>query len=247
MVQDVARPPVQPPAVDAHHTPGNADDGGAGRHRLDDYRARPHLGPIAHADIAQDDGMGANDDAVPHGRMPLGPLRGGTPQDRALVHQHIIAHFRRLADDHTRAVIDKEPPADACPRMDFDAGQEAPDVRDDACQGEVLVLPQAVGYPVQPTGMQTRVASQDLQQATSCRVLVVYGLDILAQELYPTQAGLFVPLVHRRQAPIRHLSPRPSLQIRQGNGIQCLHQAVADHLGVSHMSLSALLETRTVR
>jgi len=55
---------------------------------------------------------------------------------------HIITDFGGLTDDHTHAVVDKEPLPDLCTGMDFDAGKEAHQLSIDACQQFKPVFPQ---------------------------------------------------------------------------------------------------------
>ena len=47
--------------------------------------------------------------------------KGSSAQGDALVELHAVADLGRLADDHARAVIDEESPADRGPGVDVDA------------------------------------------------------------------------------------------------------------------------------
>ena len=62
--------------------------------------------------------------------MALGaPIQRRAAQRHALVNGAVIADLRSFADDHAHAVVDEHAPADDSRRMDFNAGEPAPEMR----------------------------------------------------------------------------------------------------------------------
>jgi hypothetical protein len=77
-------------------------------------------------------------------------------------------------------VVNKEPSANCGSGVNFDTGQEAVDVGQDTSQESQLVSPQEVGGAVKPEGMEARIAEDDLQHASRCRVFSKYRLNIFS-------------------------------------------------------------------
>jgi hypothetical protein len=178
------------PVARRHRVRRNAHRGLAGRNVAGDHRVGADPGALAHRDRAQDLRAGADDDIRLQRRMPLDvhlrpriDRRRDTAQRHTLVKCHVVADLGRLADHHPEAVVDDEAPADGRPGMDFDAGGEPPDLRDDARQQEQTPLPQRVAQPEQQQRMQARVAQHDLQARSGGGVASHEGIDVFAKML----------------------------------------------------------------
>src|SRR5579871_5666553 len=74
----------------AHDAPGNSNHRRTTGHGPHDHAARADLHMIANADIAEDFGAGANDDAVAQSRVPLARILARAAQRDALVEKHVV-------------------------------------------------------------------------------------------------------------------------------------------------------------
>jgi hypothetical protein len=61
-------------------------------------------------------------------------------------------------------VVDEKAPADFRPRMDFDAGQPAPQMREKTRQPAQPVSPQPVRQAMHDPGVDARIAGQHLPE-----------------------------------------------------------------------------------
>ncbi len=100
-----------------------------------------------------------------------------------MVERHVIADLRRLANDHPHAVIDEKLAADLRSGMDFNPGQEPADVRYETPKEKKLVTPEPVGDAVDPEGMKSRIAEDDLQGTACRRVTIKNRIDIFSKAL----------------------------------------------------------------
>src|SRR5438552_18886491 len=75
-------------------------------------------------------GARAHCDMVAQGWVALFPTVAGTAEGYALGQMTEVADYRRLADNHAHAVIDKQALADFGPGMNFNPGHKAAEVRD---------------------------------------------------------------------------------------------------------------------
>ncbi len=124
---------------------GHADDDGAGRHVLDDDGVGADARMRADANRAEDLRPRANDDVVFQRRVALGLDEIDAPQGHVVVEQDVIADLGCLADDRAHAVVDDQTAANACAGVDFDAGEEAAELRHHTPKEVELPLPQRVG------------------------------------------------------------------------------------------------------
>ena len=108
-----------------YHSSRNAHYGRIIGHRMHHHRAGSDLDMVTDLNPAQHFRAGSNDHVVSNRRMPLAALVAGTAQRYALIHQHVVANFRRFANDDSHAVVDEEAPADGRAGMNFDARQES--------------------------------------------------------------------------------------------------------------------------
>ena len=103
-------------------------------------------GAITDGNGTQGHRSGTDDDIVAHGGMPFLLSQSCAAEDYSLVQENIITNLRGLADDYAGTVVDKESPADFCPGMDFDIGQEAIKVSEPSGRKPELVPPQIMSY-----------------------------------------------------------------------------------------------------
>ena len=87
---------------------------------------------------------------------------GGRPTKGHLVVQHdVVADFSCLTNNNTAAVVNEEPPADGCTRVDLNAGQRPHRLRQQTRGGfPTGLVPQTVNPPMRPNGVQARVAQR---------------------------------------------------------------------------------------
>ena len=78
--------------------------------------------------------------------MALGAfVQRGSPQGHSLVNRAPVANLGRLAHHHAHGVVEKHPLANARSRVDFNAGQPARHMRDEASQPMQAQVPAPVG------------------------------------------------------------------------------------------------------
>ena len=66
--------------------------------------------------------------------MALAAMERGAAEGHALIERHVVADLGGLADHHAHAVVDEQAPADLGAGMDLDAGQDPPEMRDEAAR-----------------------------------------------------------------------------------------------------------------
>src|SRR5690242_19373389 len=162
--------------------------------RTDHHRSRPNLGVMPDGDVAQNLRTRADHDVIPDRRMPLAFLLARAAQRHALVEQHVIADLCRLADHHAHAVIDEAAPADGRAWMDFDAGESADELRQNACRESETSLVHSMPQPVQEDCMETRVAEEDFDRALRGGVAAEDGIDLFPDG---SEHGAYIRLSHR--------------------------------------------------
>ena len=110
------------------------------RNFADDDCGSPDFGIVADFDRTKHLHMGGQQHVVPDGRMALAGVFPGAAQCHAMVDHDIITDFGCLPDDDPHTVVDEQAPADRCARMDLDAGQETPEMRDNPAEGIPITL-----------------------------------------------------------------------------------------------------------
>jgi len=144
--------------------------------------ARADARAFAYREAAEHLRVGADDHASRERGVPLGALRERSAAERdALVDGAVVADLGRLAHDDAHAVVDEHAPADHRARMDLDAGEEAPDVRDEAAEPAQPARPAPVGAPVKDERMQPRVAREHLPRRARGGVALADGGDVFTQ------------------------------------------------------------------
>jgi hypothetical protein len=98
-----------------------------------------------------------------------------------VIQRAVVADHRRLADDHTHAVVDEHPLAYGGPGMDLDAGEPACEMRKEARQPAHARTPQPVGDPMQGQRMEAGIAGQHLPGGTGGGVAFENAGDIFTQ------------------------------------------------------------------
>ena len=153
----------------------------AWRHGFDHHGVRADAGVRADREAAQDLGARADHHALLEGGVALFALvQTGAAQGDALVDGAVVAHDGGLADDDAESVVDEDPPADLRAGVDFDAGEDAAQVRDEPPRPQPAAAPQSVGQPVHQDGVQPRITGEDLEAAACRRVALVYAVDVFA-------------------------------------------------------------------
>ncbi|MPM60586.1 hypothetical protein SDC9_107438 [bioreactor metagenome] len=151
-------------------------------HRFDDHGVAADLGAIAHLKAAQNLGTGAHHHVLAQRRVALGALvKRRAAQRHALVDRAAVADLGRLADDHTHCMIEEHAVADLRAGVDFDAGEPARHMRDEAPQPLEAMRPTPVRRSMQPDGMQARIACDHFPGTAGSRVALKNALDIGSQ------------------------------------------------------------------
>src|SRR5512135_3391387 len=150
----------------------DAGCGRAGWYILDHHRIGADFCTVANMDRAEHLGASPHHHTIAQRRMALAMLPGGAAQRHAVIHGHIVADLRRLADHHTHAMVDEEAPANRRARMDLDAGKPAREMRDETGQPFQLPMPQRVGQAVEDTRVQSGIAGQHLKRGACRRIPV---------------------------------------------------------------------------
>ncbi len=156
--------------------PGVAHHGGVVRRVLHHHAPRAYLDVVAYVDGAQQVGPRPYDHVVAHGRVALAGLFAGAAQSDPLVDGDVLAHLGGLPYDHSGSMVYEQPLAQSRPRVNVDAGDEPPDLRDQARQQGHVALPESVGRSMKPHRVQTRVAGDHFQRAAGGRVPLLDGL-----------------------------------------------------------------------
>ena len=123
---------------------------------LEDDGIRSDLDVVTDSDAAENFGPGTYDHMVAQRRMALASLFAGPSKRHALKEGDVLANLRRLPDHDAHAMIDEETFADDRGRMDFDAGQNACDLRNHAGQKWNVMGSRASATCDKPTTHETR-------------------------------------------------------------------------------------------
>ena len=98
--------------------------------------------PVTDPEWSQDLCTRTDDDAVADRRMPLRASRQRSTAERyALIERDIVTHLGGFADHHAHAVVDEYPLSDACPRVNFNAGQHPAEMRNEPAGKQPTALP----------------------------------------------------------------------------------------------------------
>jgi len=124
------------------------------RHVLDDDGVGPDARVRPDGDRPEDLCPRADDDVVFQRWMALHLDQVNAAQGDVMVEQDVVADLGRLADDRAHAVVDDKAAADARAGVDFDAGEEAAELRHEAAEKVKVPPPQAVGQAVKPERVQ---------------------------------------------------------------------------------------------
>jgi hypothetical protein len=128
----------------------------------------PILAPSPTVKAAQHLGAGAHHHILAQRGVALGTLvQRGAAQRHALVDGAAVANFGRFAHHHAHGVVEEHAFADLGAGVDFNAGEPARKVRDEAPQPFEPVRPAPVRRPVQPHGVQAGVTGDDLPGAAA--------------------------------------------------------------------------------
>src|SRR5580704_17230249 len=149
----------------ANHSSRHAHYGRVIRNRANHHRSRADLGVMSNRDIAENLRPRPDHDIVADGGMALAFFLAGSAQRHALIHEHVVANFRRFSDHHAHAVIDEASPADGRARMDLNAGQGPVDLRQNPRQLREPRLMHPVGGTMQQDRVEAGVTEEDFDRA----------------------------------------------------------------------------------
>ena len=129
--------------------------------------------------------------------MPLLPP-GRRPAERdALEDVAVVADHSGLADHDAHAVVDEKAVADRGAGVDLDAGQKAPEVRDEPWDERDVGLPQRVSRAMDQQRVHAGIGEQYLGRRACGGVAVAGRLDVLADTCEPVHRGVLVMRVYR--------------------------------------------------
>src|SRR5260370_34533756 len=85
--------------------------------------------------------------------MPLRPSRQRSTAERhALIERDIVTHLGGFADHHPHAMVDEYPPSDACPGVNFNAGEHTAKMRNEPAGKQ----PTPLAWPMRGATTQAR-------------------------------------------------------------------------------------------
>ena len=95
-----------------------------------------------------------------------------------MVNGAVIANFRRLANNHAHAVVNKQIIADFGAGVDFNTGKMAAELRNEPCQRKPAVTVKKMGRPVPEQGMKTSIKKNDFENAFGSRIFLsnIFGI-----------------------------------------------------------------------
>ena len=114
----------------------------------------------------------------PIGGVALAFFLAGPAQRNALIQQDVVADLGGLADHHPHAVVDEEPPADLCARVNLDPGGRAIDLRNNASQQNEARFVKPVRQPMQQDGVEAGIAKEDFNRASGGGIASKDGVDL---------------------------------------------------------------------
>ena len=110
------------------------------RHIFGDDSVRADCAIAAYLDVPQDHGAGTDNSMTADRRMAFAWFALGPAQGYPLIDDAVVADFRGLADDDSRAVIDQHFLADLGAGMDLDPGQEPAELGNKPWQKRYFVI-----------------------------------------------------------------------------------------------------------
>ena len=150
-----------------------------GRYRFDHHGIAAYLGAIPHLEATQNLGAGTYHDIAAQCGVALGTLvERGSAQRDTLIDGAAVTNFGGLAHHHPHRVVKENPLANLCTRVNFNAGQETPDVRYKTTEPFEIVGPEPMRPAVQHQRVQAGVTGQHLPRAAGSRVTVEDALNV---------------------------------------------------------------------
>jgi hypothetical protein len=107
----------------------------------------------------------------------------GATQGHALVQGAVVANLGGLANHHAHPVIDEHPSTDASPGMNFNAGQNTPEMRHEPAGEQPAVIPKPVGDTVIEQRVKPRITQHDLKPRSGCRIACQCRVNFFSQVL----------------------------------------------------------------
>ena len=161
---------------------GGADDGRILRHVFDHGGVGADFGVFADGDGSQNLRAGADDDIVFNRGVAFAALAAvglGAAEGNAVVHGYIVADDGGFADDDAHAVVNKEIFADLGAGVDFHAGQQPSELRQQPRRKPPALLPQAVRQAVKQDAVVAWGTQKRFPAAGGGGVLGDYRVKVL--------------------------------------------------------------------
>lgn len=157
---------------------GDAHYGAVFGDRMDDDTACADAGVAADADVAEDFGASADDNVVAKRRVAFPGFLAGAAESDALIEEAIITDFGGFADDDAHSVIDEKTAADGGAGMNFDAGEPASGLGNQAGDERDAGPVEGICKAVEEDGVDAGVTEKNLGDAFGGGVFAEDGFDL---------------------------------------------------------------------
>ena len=149
-----------------------------------DNRVAADARVVTHRKAAENLSAGTDHYALAERRMALlSATEADAAQRHAVIDRAVVANNGRLTDHHTHAVVDEDAAADACGRMNFNAGEKAADMAHPTGKTVPSLDPAPVCGAVKRQRVQPRIAENHLPGTESGRVSLENGPHIFLDAL----------------------------------------------------------------
>ena len=140
---------------------------------------RSDSGSFADGDRAEDLGAGTDGDVVADSGVAFGLGQDLSAEGDAVVEHDAVPNFGGFADDNAHAVVNEEATSDGGTGVDFHAGEEAGELRQDARWALDVAGPQGVRDAVHPDGVKAGVDDGVLKIAAGSGVVEARVFEVL--------------------------------------------------------------------
>ena len=122
----------------------------------------------------------ADDHLIADCWVALAGFQRRAAQSDAMIQRDVFANLGGLSDHRPRPVVDKAAPADGRTGVNLDIGQKAPQMGNDARQGDPAMPPYRISQTVEDDCMEPGIAQDDLEFRSRRRVALHDSGDTLA-------------------------------------------------------------------
>src|SRR5690606_30709555 len=158
--------PVERLPAKTHHFAGNPDHRALGRHFLQNDRIGPDIRLVSNFKGAKNFGTRSDDDVIADGRVAFALFLAAPAKSNSLIDNHVIPNFASFPNDDAHAMVNEQPIADPCSRMNLDSRKKAAGLRNDPSDREPPTAIESMRQPMAPYGMQPGVGEDDLEPAS---------------------------------------------------------------------------------